>query len=522
MTQEPSIRERMLNTLYNMLPSIDNDYAAKLVYTLEDKKTIAQLQQDIADLAAQLSSDSPMTDTLIAKMLLDECTLAAALKQLRVYNNSTSITELAAALNLPATDTSKLLEVYASFSSRQYFDEAFEEAFKQQAAQQTNHSDKEQVQAAVNILLEQATQLEEKDAQVISQNRSDIFTLADQYHLPVVLTAQLEVLYSQPASVLIKPEFEKLYQELFTQHTNEHLCACLTARTLLCQITSKDAQDIAQTSKLLNDELLEEDLMIIACRYLKVKTPQDIANTFDGVLQKLPYADNPQENLGLAVRVLLDGTPESFDRALRQAALTRDRNLLFKQLCGQPLYAGFEIELAQHFGGKKNYEQLNHEMHTLLQTLAYCSSPDENKELACKVLLGTLPIPQAQDQAAYLRDVAANTLTQDLAANVIKNYRGTQSPKQLARFFTSRLAPYKFWKSNRDKHIFALRSLVEELNGTYNQTVSTWVLDRLEHGADIEELGALLERINQQKMDDISLQALLTENSLKKSAEKFL
>ena len=131
MNQTSLKRSGMLSTIYNMLPGIDNDYAAKLVYTLEDKKTLEQLQQDIADLAAQLNSDSPMTDTLIAKMLLDECTLSAALRQLRVYNNSTSITELCAALDLPAKDTSRLLEVYASFSSRHYFDEAFEQALIQ-------------------------------------------------------------------------------------------------------------------------------------------------------------------------------------------------------------------------------------------------------------------------------------------------------------------------------------------------------------------------------------------------------
>ena len=42
----------MLGTIYNMLPGIDDDYAAKLVYTLENKKSLPRLQQDIADIAA--------------------------------------------------------------------------------------------------------------------------------------------------------------------------------------------------------------------------------------------------------------------------------------------------------------------------------------------------------------------------------------------------------------------------------------------------------------------------------------
>ena len=174
MNQPETKRSGMLSTIYNMLPGIDNDYAAKLVYTLEDKKTIPQLQQDIADLAAQLSSDSAMTDTTIAKMLLDECTLAAALRQLRIYNNSTSINELCAALNMPATQTGTLLEVYASFSSRQYFDEAFEKALQQVPTE--NLTDEERVRQAVEILLTQAQEICNTSKERTAQNRTDILT----------------------------------------------------------------------------------------------------------------------------------------------------------------------------------------------------------------------------------------------------------------------------------------------------------------------------------------------------------
>ena len=105
MNEKATKRSGMLGTIYNMLPGIDDDYAAKLVYTLENKKTIQQLQQDIADIAAQLSSDSPMTDTIVARILMDEITVPAALRQLHIYNNATSITELCTALEIPAADT---------------------------------------------------------------------------------------------------------------------------------------------------------------------------------------------------------------------------------------------------------------------------------------------------------------------------------------------------------------------------------------------------------------------------------
>ncbi|MBO5911170.1 MAG: hypothetical protein J6Q05_03145, partial [Elusimicrobiaceae bacterium] len=447
------------------------------------------------------------TDTTIAKMLLDECTLAAALRQLRIYNNSTSINELCAALNISAQDTGKLLEVYASFSSCRYFDEAFEEALAQLPKE--NLSDEEQARQSLSYLLKQADEIYAHSKEMVAQNRTDIFTLADKYHLSVKLTAELELLYSQPASIAIKEPFEQLFDELLKQNPREGLCASLAAQVLLLQITAKDAHDIAITSKLLNDELLEEDLMIIACRYLKAKTPQDIAAAFDAVLKRLPYVDNPEENLGLAVRVLLDGTPESFERASQAATLKRETELLRRSLSKNPLYNGFEYELATRFGGKKTFAQLEKEMDELLHNLPYCVSADENKELACKVLLGMLSQEEASNQASYMQGLKAVSLTQGLAPQVMKNYLGTQSAQELVAFFNKSLAPYSFWKSNQEKHIFALNSLVEELNGNYNHLICEFLLDMLESGSSVAVLADMLPAIEQKKDSPAQLHTLL-------------
>lgn len=507
MNQPPHKRSGMLSTIYNMLPGIDNDYAAKLVYTLEDKKTLEELQQDIANLAAQLNSDSPMTDTLIAKMMLDECTLAAALRQLRVYNNSTSITELCAALDISAKDTSKLLETYASFSSHHYFDEAFESAIEQ--IKEENLTDDEKAHQAINYLLQQVQEICANDKETISTNRTDIFKLADTYHLSIKLTAELELLYSQPASILFKPVFESLLENLLSYNSNETLCASLAARTMLCQITPKDAQDIATTSKLLNDELLEEDLLIIACRYLKAKTPQDIAAAHDAVLKKLPYVDNPEENLGLAVRVLLDGTPASLQHAIEVASLKRDCELLRRKLTKHIIYDGFEYELAHRYAGKKTFDQLDTDMQDLLKTLPYCTEANENKELACKVLLGVLSFEDAHAQACYMQNIKAHAVTQGLTPNLMKHYLGTKSAKELVRFFTESLSPYTFWKADRKKHLFALHTLVEELNGTYNRQITSFVLDMLENGSSVEVLTDMLGTIRQTKSSPEELKILL-------------
>ena len=109
MTEKSTKRSGMLGTIYKMLPNIDDDYAAKLVYTLESTKTLPRLQQDIADIAAQLGQTNAMADTIVAKILLDEITLPAALRQLRVYNNAIAISELTNVLYFVPTLSGRFL-----------------------------------------------------------------------------------------------------------------------------------------------------------------------------------------------------------------------------------------------------------------------------------------------------------------------------------------------------------------------------------------------------------------------------
>ena len=507
MNDQATKRSGMLSTIYDMLPGINDDYAAKLVYTLENKKTIPQLQQDIADAAARLNSDSPMIDTIVAKVLLDEITVPAALRQLRIYNNATSIAELCSALEIPSQNTQKLLLVYASFSTRKYFDEAFAASLKE--VTDDSLSDTQKAAKAVESLLQQATVLLDPKNQHVAQNKKNIFKIADKYHLSVKLTAELELLYTQPASIEFLPEIQHLRKELLTFNPDEKLCTSLAARVMLGQLTLKDAQDTAKVSQLLEGHLTEEDLLIIACRYLKVKSPEDIVTIFQTVLSKLPHVSFPEENLRLAVRVLIDGTPESLEQADKCASLLQEREVLRRDLSKNSLFAGYEYDLSEKFGGKKTFEQLEQSMSDTLQILPYCVEPNENKELACKVLLGTLSQEDATQQAQYLRDLKAQTLTQGLAPELMKSYLGTKSAEEIIQFFENSLAPYTFWKSDREKHLFALRALLGELNGTYNRRISQFVLDMLENGSSLDLMTDMLSNIQTRKTSQEELDNLL-------------
>ena len=519
MTEKATKRSGMLGTIYKMLPNIDDDYAAKLVYTLENKKSVASLQQDIADLAAQLGEASAMSDTIVAKMLLDEITLPAAIRQLRVYNNAVSVAELTGALDIPPETTDLLLNYYASFGSQHFFDVEFATALKE-VKDDKNLPDAEKARLALDKLIKQAQDDLPANEKIIAANKKNIYETADKYHLSVKLTAALLAVYTVSGTLDFQTYFNKLMKLLGKINEDEKLCASLAAKTLLCQITQKDAQDIALTSKLLKGQILEEDLMIIACRYLKVKTPQDIEDTFEAVLNRLPHVSQKEENLGLAVQVLLDGTEPMFEKAQQKAALRRERILLRKALSKKDVYSGYEYDIAERFAGQKTFVQIEHEMNDLLSQLPHCQDEAENKELACKVLLGTLSREEANKQAAYLRDLKAKTLTKGLAPQVLKNYLGTKPAEEIIAFFEKSLAPYTFWKSDRAKHEFALQALVGELNGTSDKRISTFVLDMLENGSSLELVGDMMANIQAHKTSAEELDKLLEKYKTARAASK--
>ena len=96
-------------------------------------------------------------------------------------------------------------------------------------------------------------------------------------------------------------------------------------------------------------------------------------------MRRLPHISQPEENLGLAVRVLLDGTASSLDQAMQQASLQREREMLRRNLAKKELYTGYEYELAERFGGKKTLVQLERDMDEILDSLPFCLDKNDNK-----------------------------------------------------------------------------------------------------------------------------------------------
>ncbi len=508
MEQDPTKRSLMLGILYQMLPSVNDDYAAKLVYTLENKKELADFQKELAETVKKLDASVPMRDTLAARILLEELSFSTALLQLRIYKNMASISELAHAADLSEQDTTLLLCYYASFGAEHFFDTELATALKQLPTQETS-SDSEKIQHVLHHLIMQAKEAIKQHPRRPEQNSRYIYQLADQYHFPLTLTSMLINTYAVPGAAEFAPQFETLFKSLQTVTLNKKLAASLAVKTLLCELTKKQARQIALTSKLLNDQILEEDLITISCRYLKSKTPQEIADTFHAVLERLPHIHYKEENLALAVHTLIDGTETQFEQAQQQAAWRKDRSLLFYALTKKPLFHGYEKQLAEHFAQKEPIDRIEQKAQEILTHLPYNQTPEENQAAVCQALLGKISTEEAIKQARQRCNTKSTHLTEKLAPRVLAQYQGAKTQQEIIAFFNQSLASYSFWTTDTAAHEFALHILLEQLNGTIPAHLAGFVLEMLENGSSLELVRDMRRNIQKNNTAPEELQGLL-------------
>ena len=394
MNQTSCFSSDVQKTLHTLLPHLDKSYEKKLLRVLKNSESIKQFCNTVSLLQKNVRSTSAQKDTLIAQVLLDEISLRAAQQRLRIYNNASAITHLKQLLQLAAPTVAQLETVFASFSSRLYFDTELKKSLQKMNVGTSLNT--QQLRQAVQLLLEKAQARITSSAGIIQKNKYQIFHVANTYRLPATLTSSLLSLYTRPASVAFRPEFERIFNSLLSKNTHPSLCASLAARTLLYELTAMDAQEIARLQHLLNRNILEKDLLTISCRYLRKKSPQDISNVFESVLKKLPHITDPDENIGLAVNVLLAGTPESFQMACQTASAARAEKLLFNQLLQEPLFSGYEQDFSKQFASKQDIQQLKKSLQNILSGLSPHNTAEENRNRACQLLLETVYSQEAK------------------------------------------------------------------------------------------------------------------------------
>jgi len=504
-------KETLSGLLDRLLPLADIKKKSRLVSVFEGREELNAFEEEIKKLQELLIYDDEKAQDFAADILLGRITLCAAQTRLRVEKNFASVIKLKSALNLDARTADTLVNAYASPSSPMFFDDEMTAALNEAGPADSGDGYKRALTAA-GMLKDKARALDQISP---AQNKKNLDEIAGEFSLGRKLKNDIQNVYADNIYADIKKRFYDIFNALEKENPDKELNSVLAAKVMLCVLGEQDARDISVLGRELKYPILEEDLTAIGMRYLRTKSVKEIVATIDALLKRLPFCSAKEENLGLAVKVLLDGTRESLDSAQTEAQSLKDQSAFRAGLNKHECFSGFVFDLAPQFAGKITLEELLEKYNALLKDLPFCSCESENWDTACRLLLGRISKEEAISQAQYGKDLRAQTLVHGLAPECLKKYLGTQSPEEVTKYIERSLKPYNFWKNDEAKHLYAQRTIVSELNGLWGREATKFVLNALEDGETpegIETMFTLFKPRTIAKMDFKELEKTYKED----------
>jgi len=490
------------STLSSVLP-----YASAYMLELLQYKNNGLSEQELIlavnDYKKELNIPQDLNaDDIIIQILLMRRSAEAAKHCVEVLKSQKALTEISSSLELDAQYVSLLVNYYASLSCQNLFIKEYESLSSSFAPEQEKQNP--EFAKIIDTLIDKAQKAETISAQTASENKEYLAALLKDKKITYSLYLDLCDVYCYPGSAEFKPAFEDLMKKLGDINDNPSLNAVLASKVMLYMITEEEAGSISNLDAAMPYRLLAEDLQVIAFKYLKVKSVQDAADTLEAVLKRLVCADNPVENLGLAVRVVTDARLETLQEAEAIAADNRNKILFMRKLSSYKFFGGYEDEITSAFFGTRSMEEIISLFNNILRELPCNSDITENADIGLKVLLKKLPMKDAVAQAAFRKENKSSYSADSLENEALNNYLGTKGREEVLSFFRDKLHPYSFWRNDETKHCYALNVILEELNGNTSTFWADTSLTMLEKAYPEESIDIIMEGLSSQK--DLTLQ----------------
>ncbi|WP_428897726.1 hypothetical protein Dip518_001518 [Parelusimicrobium proximum] len=483
-TAEIKAEKQIADIIAGALPSLKDADKAALIKISEGKITIAGFEEDIKQIKTLIDYKGPEADKFVRDILLERTTTSAAKKKLRIIKNKNYLNKFKDALNFDKETCDMLEGCFCSSASGLWLDEELRAALASKNIKDAPENKRPEM--AFKQLKSKAASLRRAGQYI--KNEKSVLKIAEHYDLPFSVIKDLLNIYKNPFADDFDKVFENNLKQLEQVSPRGRYNASLAARALSGEIDIKDAAQMAELDKSLMCDLTEEDLIIVACRYLRTKSIQEVADTFEAVLKRLPFSEFKEENIGLAVSVLVEGTRESLTAAQLEAQKKKELTAFRKELSKNDYFDGFYLDLAAMYCGKVSIETLISDFENYSSQLPFCSTEKENRDLVCKILLGKISLEAAVEQAKYRSNLKAKSLTSGLAPGVIKTYLGTKSAEELTEFFEKNLQPYSFWKQDEARHLFALQIMVNELNGSSSKELTSVFMKVMEKDGNLEKI----------------------------------
>lgn len=473
-----------LTSLKNLLPQADNYLLEEFLYN--NPFTEENLKAEIEKIKQELNLE--MAGNLIVNILLCRQSKKAARRKVAVLKAQKILQNLAAEVALDKEYFSLLLQAYGQVSSKQLIQDL-------------------EGQKTVDSLLEKLGEPRVVLKVKAEENLKFLNTLYQDKKITLNTFRRLYKIYGFEGSPELKKVFNALVQEI------ENICPAfknkeeLAAKVFLAEIDKDELAPMLNLYKTFPHPLTADDLETIYFKYNNLPE-SEVQKIFKAILTRLPYKEEPYENLALAVKILKEGRPEIFASSKEQAEIRQEKLAYMQELAKVPFFLGYQDELTLKFFGKKTLMELGLDFKALLNNLPYAESYKENADIGVKIMLGKIPFQAGYAQALYRKENKAKLGEDPLRIEALQNYTGPQTKEQVLEFFRLKLKPYTFYKEDDAAYCAALAYLIDELNGKNPPNASTVALELFEQGLNEKQVDEILNKFLQKVSFDE--EALLT------------
>lgn len=474
------INQAKLKTYF---PKADAYLLAELLYN--NSLTESELNREISTLKQNLNIDD---DNLIIDILLFRQSKIGAVKKAQVFKAQKILQDLENQVSLDQEYCTLLNHVYGQVSSKILVQDIPEPLMVDKLL--------EMIKEPLAVLKVRA-----------EENLKFLNNLYTSRKITLKTFKNLSQVYAFEGAPELKNDFDILLAKIEGVSAVFKYKEELAAKVLLAEISEEEIEPILNLYNKFPYTLNLEDLETIYFKYAAL--PDDeLLKIFKAILMRLPYKEEPYENLALAVKILTDGREEVFNESLKQARIKQDKLKYMKALTKVPFFVGYQDELTLKFYGKKSLMDVGIEFKELLQSLPFTESYKENADIGIKVMLGKIPYKAGYAQALYRKENKGKPGEDPLRLEALQKYSGPQSKDEVLEFFRIKLKPYTFYKKDGVAYCAALAYLIDELNGKNPTKATTVALELFEQGLNEKQVEEIINKFLQKSSFDED--ALLT------------
>ncbi len=472
-----------LEKLKNYLPKADNYLLSELLHN--NYLTEKELDKEISALRKNFNLEDD--DNLIIDILLFRQSKFCAAKKAKVFKAQKILVDLANQVSLDREYFDLLNHVYGQVSSKTLVQD---------------------IQGyTIDSLLEMIKEPRPALKARAEENSKFLNDLYNSRKITLKTFRKLYQVYAFEGAPELKSSFDVLLNKIEVNAPSFKYKEELTSKVLLAEIAEEEILPILNLYSTFPYPLNLDDLEVIYFKYSALPDGE-VQKIFKAILTRLPYKEEPYENLAFAVKVLKDGREEIFNTALSQARVKQNKLSYMKALTKVPFFVGYQDELTLKFYGKKTLMEVGMEFKALLQSLPFTESYKENADIGIKIMLGKIPYKAGYAQALYRKGNAGKPGEDPLRLEALQKYSGPQSKEEVLEFFRLKFKPYTFYKNDGVAYCAALAYLVDELNGKNPPKIATVALELFEQGLTEKQVEEIINKFLQKVSFDED--ALLT------------